>query len=173
MVGHCTFFTSIAPFLIDRLGVDAASVAPILLAYGVAGAAGLALAGTVLARRPQLGLVLAMATCAASVGVLALYSSNLPVAIGALVVLGLAFGALPPLLQTRLLHAASRRIRDTASAVYTTSFNAGIGAGALLGAVLLDRFGLGVVPAVYGGIVTASLVLVIVSDVVIRRRALG
>lgn len=173
MVGHFTFFTYIAPFLIDRLGVDAASVAPILLAYGVAGAAGLALAGTVLARRPQLGLVLAMATCAVSVGVLALYSSNLPVAIGALVVLGLAFGALPPLLQTRLLHAASRRIRDTASAVYTTSFNAGIGAGALLGAVLLDRFGLGVVPAVYGGIVTASLVLVIVSDVVIRRRALG
>jgi predicted MFS family arabinose efflux permease len=173
MVGHFTFFTYIAPFLIDRLGVDAASVAPLLLAYGTAGAVGLALAGTVFGRRPQLGLVLAVATCAASVAVLALFASNVPAAIAALVMLGLAFGALPPLLQTRLLHAASHRIRDTASAFYTTSFNAGIGGGALLGAVLLDQFGLDVVPFVYVGILTAALALVIVSDVVIRRRTVG
>jgi len=82
------------------------------------------------------------------------------VAIAAFVLWGLAFGALPPLLQTRLLHAASHRIRDTASAVSTTAFNAGIGGGALLGAVLLDAVGLDVVPPVYVGILVAALALV-------------
>ncbi len=171
MIGHYTFYTYVAPFLIDGLGVDAASVAPLLFAFGIAGGGGLILAGTVFGPRPQLGLVVSIAVCAVSVSVLAFFSANLPVAIAAFVLWGLAFGALPPLLQTRLMHAASHRIRDTASAFFTTAFNAGIGGGALLGAVLLDSFGLGVVPLVYVGILVAALTLVIVSDLVIRRRA--
>ena len=92
-------------------------------------------------------------------------------AITAFVLWGLAFGMLPPLLQTRLLHTASRRIRDTASAIYTTAFNAGIGGGALLGATLLGTVGMTAVPLVYVGILALAFVLVIVSDVVVRRRA--
>jgi DHA1 family inner membrane transport protein len=83
---------------------------------------------------------------------------------------GLAFGMLPPLLQTRLLRTASRRIRDTASAVYTTAFNAGIGGGALLGAALLNTLGMDAVPVAYIGILGLALVLVIASNAVMRRR---
>ena len=170
MVGHYTFYTYVAPFLIYGLGVDASSVAPLLFAFGIAGAGGLILTGTVFGPRPQLGLVVSLAMCAVSVTVLGIFTATLPVAIAAFVLWGLAFGALPPLLQTRLLHVASHRIRDTASAFYTTAFNAGIGGGALVGALLLDTVGLHVVPFVYVGILVAALALVIVSELVLRRR---
>ena len=171
MVGHYTFYTYIAPFLIDGLGVDGAAVAPLLFAYGIAGAVGLVLSGTVFGPRPQLGLVIGITVSALSVGVLALFAQTLPVAISAFVLWGLAFGTLPPLLQTRLLRTASRRIRDTASAIYTTAFNAGIGGGALLGAALLNTMGMDAVPVTYIGILVLALVLVVVSDAVTRRRA--
>ncbi|HSP51527.1 MAG TPA: MFS transporter [Cryobacterium sp.] len=171
MVGHYTFYTYIAPFLIDEMGVDSGAVAPLLFAYGIAGAFGLVLSGTLFGPRPQLGLVIGIAVSALSVTVLALFAATLPVAITAFVLWGLAFGMLPPLLQTRLLRTASLRIRDTASAIYTTAFNAGIGGGALLGAALLGSAGIKAVPLVYVGILVLAFVLVIVSDVVVRRRA--
>ena len=173
MIGHYTFYTYIAPFLIDGLGVSHSLVAPLLFAYGVAGAVGLLLAGTVFGPRPQLGLVTLVSVCAVSVSILAVFTTNLPVAIAAFVLWGVAFGGLPAMLQTRLLHTASPRIRDASSAFYTSAFNAGIGGGALLGASLLDVVGLDVIPFVYVGILIASLTLIIVSDLVIRRRRLA
>lgn len=171
MVGHYTFYTFIAPFLIEQLGVDGSAVAPLLFANGVAGAIGLVLAGTVFGPRPKLGLVVAIAVAALSVTVLAVFTANVPVAIGAFLLWGLAFGALPALLQTRLLHTASARIRDASSAFFTTAFNVGIGGGALLGAVLLDAVGLQSMPFVYIGILIVSLSLVVVTDLLRARRA--
>ena len=170
MIGHYTFYTYIAPFLGDTLGVGTNAVAPLLFAYGIAGAIGLAISGLVFSKRPQLGLVLGLALTAVSVTGLALSTEVLPVAIIAFLAWGLAFGALPPLLQTRLLQTASVRIRDTASAVYTTAFNVGIGLGAFVGAFLLDRVGLGTVPFVYVAIIVLVLLLVTISDIAVRRR---
>lgn len=171
MVAHFTLYTYIAPFLIERLGVSGESIAPLLFAYGIAGAVGLLLAGTVLGRRPRAGLLMALVGGGMSIVVLVVFTGLLPVAIAAFVLWGLAFGALPSLLQTRLLHTASRRIRDTASAFYTTAFNAGIGGGALVGALLLGVVGLEGIPFVYLGVLATSVTLVLVSDRVGRRRA--
>ncbi|TFB86977.1 MFS transporter [Cryobacterium algoricola] len=171
MIGHYSFYTYIAPFLIDGLGVDPSAIAPFLFAYGIAGAVGLLLSGTVFSARPQLGIVLGLVVSAVSVSALSIWSGMLPVAIVAFLLWGVAFGALPALLQTRLMHTASRRIRDTASAFYTTAFNTGIGGGALLGGILLERSGITSVPFVYVGILVAALVLVLVSQLVIRRRS--
>ncbi|MCI4656597.1 MFS transporter [Cryobacterium zhongshanensis] len=171
MIGHYSFYTYIAPFLIDGLGVDPSAIAPFLFAYGIAGAVGLLLSGTVFSARPQLGIVLGLVVSAVSVSALSIWSGMLPVAIVAFLLWGIAFGALPALLQTRLMHTASRRIRDTASAFYTTAFNTGIGGGALLGGILLERSGITSVPFVYVGILVAALVLVLVSQLVIRRRS--
>lgn len=170
MVGHYSFYTYIAPFLLGGLGVGVRQLAPLLFAYGIAGAIGLLLVGTVFGRRPTLGLVLGLAASAVSVTLLAAFSATLPVALAAFVLWGMAFGTLPPLLQTRMLHAASVGIRDTAAAFYTTAFNAGIGGGALLGAVLIDTVGLKVVPLVYVGLLMVALVLVLVTDLIMRRR---
>ncbi|TFD91477.1 MFS transporter [Cryobacterium serini] len=171
MIGHYSFYTYITPFLLDGLGVAPVLLAPLLFAYGVAGAVGLLLVGTVFGPRPSLGLVLGLAASAVSVSLLAMFTATLPVAIAAFVLWGMTFGMLPPLLQTRMLHAASPHIRDTASAFYTTAFNAGIGGGALLGAVLIDNVGLDTVPIVYVGVLVVALLLVIITDrMTIRRR---
>ena len=147
-----------------------------LFAFGVAGAVGLLLVGTVFGPRPQLGLVVGLTAAAAAVAVLAVLvlpgnTVTMPIAIAAFMLWGLAFGTLPPLLQTRMLHTASSRIRDTASAFYTTAFNAGIGGGALLGALLLDSVGMNVIPWVYVALLGMSLLLVIVTDRLSRHRA--
>ena len=171
MIGHYSFYTYIAPFLLDGLRVDADLLAPMLFAYGVAGAVGLLLVGTVFGPRPSLGLILGLAVSALSVTLLALFTATMPVALIAFVLWGMAFGMLPPLMQTRMLHAASPQIRDTASAFYTTAFNAGIGGGALLGALLIDSVGLELVPIVYVGLLIVALLLVIVTDRLAARRA--
>ncbi|HEY8282251.1 MAG TPA: MFS transporter, partial [Leifsonia sp.] len=171
MIGHYSFYTFVVPFLTGPMGVPAGQVGGVLFFYGIAGAAGLMLAGSVLGRRPQLGLVLALLLTGAAVAALAVVAA-LPVpAMSAFLLWGLAFGALPPLLQTRLLHTSSPAFRDTASALYTTSFNIGIGGGALLGSLIFDAGGLMLIPWLYVAVLLVVLVLVAVVGRMTRRRA--
>ena len=129
--------------------LDESAVSPALFVFGVAGALSLVLVAFVLGRRPRLGLMVSLVVLLVSVLVLGMAPAVLAASLPAFVLWGLAIGVLPPLLQTRMLHAAPARIRDTASAFNTTAFNAGIGSGALLGAVLLDTLGLGSLPFVF------------------------
>jgi predicted MFS family arabinose efflux permease len=59
---------------------------------------------------------------------------------GAVAVWGAAMASLPAVLQTRVLAVAPFDVA-VASAGYVTAFNAAIGAGALIGSVLLDTAG--------------------------------
>jgi MFS transporter, DHA1 family, inner membrane transport protein len=123
---------------------------------------GLVLAGSVLGPRPQAGLLIALVVTGAAVAALAAFAAVPVLALVAFVLWGLAFGALPPLLQTRLLHTSSPAFRDTASALYTTCFNIGIGGGALLGSLVFDAGGLMLLPIVYIVLLAVSLVLVLI-----------
>ena len=169
MIGHYSFYTFIAPYLTGQLGVAAGDVGLLLAVYGLAGAGGLVLAGTVFGRRPTLGLALSVATTAVAVSIMAVFAGNAVIAIGAFVLWGLLFGMLPPLLGARLLHVASVDIRDTSSAFYSTSFNVGIGGGALVGGALLDGLGLTSLPVAY--LVTLCLAggLLIAAEIYARR----
>lgn len=160
MIGHYALYTFIAPFLVERIGVPDAWFSVVLFAYGVAGAIGLVLTGTVFARRPGAGLVIALAGSAAFVTVASLSFGNVVVAVAAVILWGVAFGMIPPLLQTRVLQLASPRIRDTAAAFYTTAFNVGIGGGALVGAWLLENGGLSSLPPTQIVLMAASAVIV-------------
>ena len=170
MIGQYSFYTYVAPFLVRAIGLDEAAVSPALFAFGVAGCLSLVLVALVLGTRPRLGLLVSLVVLLFAVVLLALLPRVLPVSLPAFFLWGLAIGIVPPLLQTRMLHAAPARIRDTASAFYATAFNAGIGGGALLGAILLDTLGLGSLPFVFVGILVLSIVLVIVSDALLRQR---
>lgn len=165
MLGQYAVFTYVAPLITEVVGLDVGAVGPLLFVYGVAGAAGLALAGSRLAVHPVRALVGAMALISVSLVVLGLAPGTWP-SIVAFAVWGIAFGAIPPLLQTRLLQAAPPGHRDAASALYTTAFNVGIGGGALLGAVLFDRLGVTALPFAYA----ALLALVAVG---LAREAFG
>ncbi|ERK70254.1 transporter, major facilitator family protein [Leifsonia aquatica ATCC 14665] len=162
MIGHYSFYTFVVPFLTGPMGVAAGDVGGLLFIYGIAGAIGLVLAGSVLGPRPQFGLLLALVVTGVAVAGLAAFAGQPVLALIAFVIWGLAFGALPPLLQTRLLHTSSPAFRDTASALYTTSFNIGIGGGALLGSLIFDAGGLMLLPIVYIVLLAVSLVLVLV-----------
>lgn len=168
MVGAYTFYTYIAPYITDVMGLPASAISPMLLAYGIAGAAGLILAGTVLGRRPTAGLAVALVATGLGVAGLALFPQVPIVSIASFLLWGMAFGALPPMLNTRLLHSASSRIRDAAASFYTTAFNTGIGGGALLGAVLYGVVGLAGLPWVFVALLACSTTALIWTAIVHR-----
>ncbi|MBW8872343.1 MAG: MFS transporter [Leifsonia sp.] len=172
MVGHYAFYTFVVPFLTGPMGIPSGNVGALLFLYGIAGAVGLILAGSVFGPRPQLGLILALLVTGVAVAALAVIAAQPIPALIAFMLWGLAFGALPPLLQTRLLHTSSPAFRDTASALYTTSFNVGIGGGALVGSLVYDAGGLMLLPWCYVGLLLVSVVLVAVVGRMTRRRAL-
>jgi MFS transporter, DHA1 family, inner membrane transport protein len=168
VAGHNVFYTYIAPFIIDEAGFPRDSVSLLLFLYGGAGAIGLVLAGFVGSRFPRAGLYAMLAGVALAVAVLAAFPGTPAVVIVAIFFWGVAFGGIPALLQTRLLHVASARVRDIGAALLTTSFNIGIGGGALIGGFLLDGAGLRVLPVVEAAVIVAALALLVVVDA--RRR---
>ncbi|MGW9632189.1 MFS transporter [Agromyces sp. NPDC055520] len=170
MVGMYSFYTYVAPYLTDVMGLPASAISPMLLAYGIAGAVGLVLAGAVLGRRPTVGLVVAMVGTALGTVGLALFP-QVPVAgIASFLFFGTAFGALPTMLNTRLLHSASARIRDAAASFYTTAFNTGIGGGALVGAALYGVIGLAALPWVLVGLFACATTALVWTSLVNRVR---
>ena len=164
ILGHNVFYTYIAPWSIQVGGVDEAGVSGLLFAYGAAGAIGLALGGAFGDRYPRASVNVAFAGVVLSVlGLAAFGTSVVPIVIG-MVVWSIFFGGVPALMHSRVLHSASERIRDLAAAWLTTSFNAAIGGGALLGGVLLDQLGIEVLPWVGAAIITVALVWVLATD---------
>jgi DHA1 family inner membrane transport protein len=170
MIGQYSFYTYVEPFLTGPMGLDAVAVSPALFAYGIAGVVSLFIVAAWLGSRPRLGLMLALASLFAVALVLVFLPHVLPVSLAAFVLWGLALGMIPPLLQTRVLHAAPARMRDTASAYYTTAFNSGIGGGALLGAVALEQWGIGTLPAIVAVLLVGAMLLVVVSDAILTRQ---
>jgi predicted MFS family arabinose efflux permease len=129
-VGQFGSYTYITPYLLERAGMSSAAISPILFGYGVAGFAGNLLSGT-----------------------------SAPLAVGMVLVWGVAFGMLPIAVQSWLFSAAPDRL-ESVSAVFVSSAQASIGAGALLGGLIVDHVGLGGAMGlgVAGGLATACLI---------------
>jgi predicted MFS family arabinose efflux permease len=158
-LGSFTLNAYVAPFVADAMGLGTGAVGPMLFVGGLMGAVGVVLVGTWLGRKPARSAAICLVFTAVGVAVLAIVPGVPPVAIAAFALWALAFGCLPPLLQTRLLHAASARFRDTASALYTTSFNVGIGGGAVIGGAIYALWGIYAVPWTALGILVIAIVM--------------
>lgn len=162
-LGHATFYTYIAAWIIDIAGFEAADVAAILLLFGAAGAIGVVVAGVLGDRWPRallptllLGVVLSVAGLAAVPGA--------PLAVIVLVTLWSAFlGGVPVIFQARLIHTASPALRDIAAAWLTVAFNVGIGGGALLGGVMIGIWSVAALPLAPVALVLAALGIVVAS----------
>jgi predicted MFS family arabinose efflux permease len=173
MTGHNLYYTYIVPFFTVVNGFPDDAVSLLLLVYGLAGAAGLLLVGLFGGRFPRVGLLVSTGAIVAAVLTIGLLPREPIVVVVALAIWGTAFGGAPALLQTRVLQTASRQLRDVASAFVTTSFNIGIGGGALVGSLLLEGYGLEALPFA-DAVVTGAVVLVLlVSGLAIRRRAVA
>ncbi|MBB5960090.1 putative MFS family arabinose efflux permease [Saccharothrix tamanrassetensis] len=168
VLAHFGTYTYVTPFLEQVTHAGSGVVTVFLLVYGAAGIAGNFLAGARVARYPR-------ATFGASAALLAGSTLLLPVAgrdeVGALVLLvvwGVAYGAVPVCSQTWFTKSAPDT-PEAASVLFTASFQATIGIGALAGGVVVDRGSPSEVMVV-GGLV-AVLVVVAVSLHFTRRVA--
>jgi len=171
LTGQNIYSTYIAPWLIEVGGVAEDVVPFMLFLYGGAGAIGLVLAGFVADRFPRRGFVGASIVVMVSLVALAIISGNPVVVVVAFVVWGVAFGGLPAMLQTRMLHTASFRMRDLAAALQTTAFNIGIGGGALLGGLLVDSAGLTSLPVAAIVFLAVGLAVSVAVDVARHSKA--
>lgn len=165
VIGQNTFYTYIVPWTIQIGGIDPDAVSGLLFAYGAAGAVGLLVAGFFGDRYPRFLVALLIVGVVLSVAALAVFGPGSPPAVVAgLIAWSVCFGGLPSLFQTRMLHAASLRMRDTASAWLTIAFNLAIGLGALVGGFLLDGLGIAVLPIAQLAFVVVALVFILVTD---------
>jgi predicted MFS family arabinose efflux permease len=146
LVGQNVLSTYVAPWLVEQAHLPTASVPLLLLVFGAAGALGLVVAGMLADRAPRRGFAAMILVVMAAVLVLAVGTGSTPLVVLAVAVWGMAFGGVPAMLQTRMMRTASPQVRDLAGALQTTAFNVGIGGGALLGSVLIDDAGVGVLP---------------------------
>ena len=155
VVGHFTAFTYIANLVHSDAGLTGLGLSAVLLAYGMAGVGGLRLTGRVSDHRPRLAaLTCAIAITLALAALLTIGPGSVGFTIGAIVVWGAAFTALPVCLQSAVLRVAPRS-PDTASALYVVAFQIGIGGGALVGSILVDGGRLDALPL--AGFVFAAL----------------
>ena len=171
MTAHYIYYTYIAPWLIDVAGFEEDSIAILLFLFGGAGAIGLVLAGLVSDRFPRGGFIVATAVVAFAVLVIGVFSASSVIVVASLVLWGIAFGGLPAMLQTRMLHTASARVRDLAAALFTTSFNFAIGFGALIGGWVLDSAGLIVLPFIDVVLLVVGIAFMLVTNVWLAARA--
>jgi DHA1 family inner membrane transport protein len=169
MLGQYAVYTYVAPLATDLMGFDAGAIGPLLFVYGVAGAVGLVIAGSPLARHAVRTMIGSMAVAAVALVTIALDVAP-AVSVAAFAVWGVAFGAIPPLLQTRLLQAAPAGHRDAASALFTTAFNVGIGGGALIGSILFGVVGVAALPWLYAAVLVVAATVVAAGTARATRR---
>ncbi|MEV0649769.1 MFS transporter [Phytomonospora sp. NPDC050363] len=156
VLAHFGTYTYVTPFLRDQ-GVGDGPVGTLLLVYGAAGVAGNFLAGAAIARGFRATFAAAAGTIGLATALLPLFGSWLPGTVAALVIWGLAYGAVPVCSQTWFARAAPDA-PEAATVLFTSSFQATISVGALLGGLLVDASSAATV-MVAGGVVAGSGVL--------------
>jgi multidrug resistance protein len=167
MLGHFTFFTYIAPFLLGA-GYAEHDMGPVLFAIGLAGAVAPFVAGLVIDRRLRLGLVLSIALMATAFVVMAVASDDQAIVLGGSMLVRLTMSMVTPFLQAAVLRVASGA-EDLASAVNQSAFSFGIVGGGLIGAIIVDNAGLYLLPAVAAGLVALGMVATVLGPSLTRQ----
>lgn len=160
-LGQYTVYTFVSLLLLGA-GLQESALGPALLVLGALGLVGTAFAAARLDHRPRRTTVVTLIAVVA--GMLAV-GLAFPGTVGVLVAIGVwsaGFGAVAPVFQAAAIraHGASP---DLTGALVNASSNVGIGGGAALGALVLARSGLDVVPFLGAGIVAGALVVVLVA----------
>jgi MFS transporter, DHA1 family, inner membrane transport protein len=158
VTGAFTAFTYVEPYVVQLSGVTRDGVSGVLLVRGIAGLAGVLVAGS-LARRGST-VTLLTATGAQGVALLAQYAgaASAPVTVVSSALSAAALTMFAAALGARVLEVAPGPT-DLASAGTSTAFNVGITGGALAGSALLSTAGLRSV-ALVGAAFTALAIVV-------------
>lgn len=157
VLAHFGAYTYVTPFLEQVTHIGPGLITAFLLAYGVAGIVGNFAGGAIVARRPHAGFGIAAGMIAAATLLLPVLGRSGIGAVGLLVVWGIAYGAVPVASQKWFVKSAPHA-PEAASVLFTTSFQATLSAGALVGGIVLDRTSPSTV-MVLGGATAALVVL--------------
>ncbi|MBV9844392.1 MAG: MFS transporter [Kutzneria sp.] len=138
VLAHFGTYTYVTPFLEQVTDVASDAITILLLVYGAAGVVGNFLAGTRAVRYPRATFAASATLLAGATLLLPLFGTSQNGAVILLVIWGLAYGAVPVCSQTWFARSAPRA-PEAASVLFTASFQATIGIGALTGGVVVDR----------------------------------
>jgi predicted MFS family arabinose efflux permease len=158
LTGHQAMYTYIAVFAGRSTGL-------VLLVFGAATAAGIAVAGVLADRYLRPVLLAALAMVGAAMIALSQVAHGPAVLLIAVALWGGAFGGAPALLQTALTDASGPRHADVATSMQTTVYNTGIAAGSAAGGVILESSGVAALPWV-----TLLLTVAALAAVALARR---
>jgi predicted MFS family arabinose efflux permease len=165
VTAHFGTYTYVTPFLRDVTGTD--NISQLLLVYGAAGLAGNFLAGTAAAAHLRATFITSATLIAAATLLLPVLGHTTTGAAALLVVWGVAYGAVPVCSMTWFAQAAPGA-REAATVLFTSSFQATLSTGALLGGLVVDAASVSTV-MLCGG-VTALLMVLVVSTSVLNRQ---
>jgi predicted MFS family arabinose efflux permease len=138
VLAHFAAYTYVTPFLTEVTGAGPGAITLLLLAYGVAGFAGNLLGGAAAARWTRAAFGVSAAALAAATVLLPVLGAGPAGAAVLLMAWGLAYGAVPVCSQTWFA-ASAPHAPEAASILFTASFQATIGVGALAGGAVVDH----------------------------------
>jgi DHA1 family inner membrane transport protein len=138
--GQFTGFTYIAPYLEEITGISGSLISVFLFAYGLFCAVGAFSGGWFADRNATRTLIFANVVLIVSIGGLYLFGASPVLAAVMLAAWGLVSMGLVPSLQLRVIGLAGEG-GDLAATLGASAVNAGIAAGAVLGGVFVDNYG--------------------------------
>jgi len=168
--GTFTAYTYISAYLTKVSGFHQRDVPAVLLLSGLGSLLGVVCTGMILSHRPRAGTVGAVGLLVVSLFGLYFFGTT-GVAVAVLQALeGFGLASMDILLLTSVLVVAPHST-DSASAWYSASYNAGIAAGPVIGALVLSGLGLRSTPLV-GGLLAVVAMTVVLSERLVGRGVL-
>lgn len=135
LLAHYTVYSYIEP-LLHEAGVSSSTVSVVLLSYGAAGIVGLIIGSVAVERHPSASLWTVVTVIILALTALVLARDSAVAAAVTTVFWGLAFGAMPVVVQVLAFRSTPRQ-PEAAQPVVNMSFNIGITVGSLLGGVVV------------------------------------
>ncbi|WP_129783541.1 MFS transporter [Promicromonospora panici] len=161
LVGHYGAYTYITRLTEGPAQALPGGMSTLLLAFGLASAVGVALAGR-LGDRSGPALVVSVAATALTVLGLGVVDVSPVIGIAVVVAWGIVSGGMPPFAQTLILRLAGPERRSFAGALIPVLFNGGIAVGAALASLVVAGSGVSALPllgAVVVGVAAVGLAL--------------
>ncbi len=168
VAGFFTIFTYTSTFMTEVAGMSAALLGPLLLARGLADFGGIAAGGYLSDRNQRLAVILPAALLAVVLAGMYVLGTNPVATATAIVLTGVAMGALTPALQNRVMEFAPGST-DTASALNSIAYNVGIALGSSLGGLTLSQVGDRGIALTGTVLAAAALLTALVTPGVARR----
>lgn len=156
VAGHFTAYSYIEPFMVQISAISPETATFILLVFGLAGVVASFLFGKLYGKAPNKFILAGISIILLSQLSLLLFSGSQAAMFALVFVWGIGITAISIALQMRVLELAPDAT-DVATAIFSGTYNLGIGAGALFGGIAIKQFGLAQI-----GFSGAGLVLVAV-----------